>query len=184
MILVGEIRDRETADIAIHASLTGHLVFATLHTNDSASAVTRLVDMGIEPFLVASSLLAVLAQRLTRVLCPHCKDSYVADKRELERLGEDSVLLNGDKCEQCVCRKRGCSRCLDTGYSGRLGIFELLTVDDDIRGLILSTSDSGSIKKLAISKGMTTLRQDGERRVLNGVTSIDEVLRVTEEDEL
>jgi len=184
VILVGEIRDRETADIAIHASLTGHLVFATLHTNDSASAVTRLVDMGIEPFLVASSLLAVLAQRLTRVLCPHCKESYVADARELARLGEDSILLNGNGREQRVCRKRGCSHCLDTGYSGRLGIFELLPVDDDIRGLILSATDSGSIKKHAINKGMTTLRQDGEVSVLNGVTSIDEVLRVTEEDEL
>ncbi len=184
VILVGEVRDRETADIAIHASLTGHLVFATLHTNDAPSAVTRLVDMGIEPFLVASSLLAVVAQRLVRLLCPHCKERYVPGDEELSGLGDDSLLLRDPSVrERGIYRARGCPQCLETGYSGRVAIFEVLTVNDDIRNLILSTADSNTIKKKAVELGMTTLREDGEKRVLMGQTSVDEILRVTEEDE-
>jgi general secretion pathway protein E len=184
VILVGEIRDRETADIAIHASLTGHLVFATLHTNDAASAITRLVDMGIEPFLVASSLLAVIAQRLVRVLCPYCKEFYFPSEEERRMLSAGGPLVGALSSKKGIYRAGGCSRCIDTGYSGRIAIFEILTVDDDIRGLILSNSDSSTIKKTAIRKGMTTLREDGESRVLEGITSIDEIIRVTQEDEI
>lgn len=178
VILIGEIRDRETADIAIHASLTGHLVFSTLHTNDSASAITRLIDMGIEPFLVASSLIAVIAQRLVRFLCNHCKEPYIPLDDELIRIGINRRNIPGGR----LFRARGCPECLDTGYSGRTGIFEILLVDDDIRTLTLSTSDSSTIKKRAIENGMTTLRMDGAEKVLRGLTSIDEVMRVTEED--
>jgi len=180
VILVGEIRDRETADIAIHASLTGHLVFSTLHTNDSASAITRLIDMGIEPFLVASSLIAVVAQRLIRFLCRSCKELYVPLDDELARIGIERNHLPGGK----LYRARGCNECLGTGYSGRSGIFEILLIDDDIRGFTLSTTDSSTIKRKAIETGMTTLRMDGAEKILRGLTSIDEVMRVTEEDEM
>ena len=180
VILVGEIRDRDTADIAIHASLTGHLVFSTLHTNDSASAITRLIDMGIEPFLVASSLMAVVAQRLIRFLCKSCKEPYIPLDDELARIGiERKSLPEGN-----LYRAKGCSECLSTGYSGRSGIFEILLIDDDIRGYTLSTTDSGTIKKKALEHAMTTLRMDGAEKVLRGLTSIDEVMRVTEEDEM
>ncbi len=180
VILVGEIRDRETADIAIHASLTGHLVFSTLHTNDSASAITRLIDMGIEPFLVASSLMAVVAQRLIRFLCRFCKEPYVPIDDELVRIGLDRKSLPGGK----LYRAKGCSECLGTGYSGRSGIFEILLIDDDIRSYTLSTTDSGTIKKKALEHAMTTLRMDGAEKILRGLTSIDEVMRVTEEDDM
>ncbi|MBI2485507.1 MAG: type II secretion system ATPase GspE [Deltaproteobacteria bacterium] len=180
VILVGEIRDRDTADIAIHASLTGHLVFSTLHTNDSASAITRLIDMGIEPFLVASSLMAVVAQRLIRFLCKSCKEPYVPLDDELARIGiERKNLPEGN-----LYRAKGCSDCLGTGYSGRSGIFEILLIDDDIRGYTLSTTDSGTIKKKALEHAMTTLRMDGAEKILRGLTSIDEVMRVTEEDDI
>ncbi len=179
VILVGEIRDRETADIAIHASLTGHLVFSTLHTNDSASAITRLIDMGIEPFLVASSLIAVVAQRLIRFLCRSCKEIYIPLDDELARIGIERNRLPGGR----LYRAKGCNECLGTGYSGRSGIFEILLIDDEIRGLTLSTTDSSTIKKKAIEAGMTTLRMDGAEKILRGLTSIDEVMRVTEEDE-
>jgi general secretion pathway protein E len=179
VILVGEIRDRDTADIAIHASLTGHLVFSTLHTNDSASAITRLVDMGIEPFLVASSLVAVIAQRLLRLLCRSCKELYTPLDDELTRMNIDRSKIPNGK----LYRARGCSECLSTGYSGRNGIFEILVINDELRGLTLSTADSTTIKKRAIESGMITLRLDGAEKVLKGSTSIDEVMRVTEEDE-
>lgn len=180
VILVGEIRDRDTADIAIHASLTGHLVFSTLHTNDSASAITRLIDMGIEPFLVASSLMAVVAQRLIRFLCKSCKEPYVPLDDELARICiERKNLPEGN-----LYRAKGCSDCLGTGYSGRSGIFEILLIDDDIRGYTLSTTDSGTIKKKALEHAMTTLRMDGAEKILRGLTSIDEVMRVTEEDDM
>jgi general secretion pathway protein E len=179
VILVGEIRDRDTADIAIHASLTGHLVFSTLHTNDSASAITRLVDMGIEPFLVASSLVAVIAQRLIRILCRSCKELYTPLDDELSRTNLDRSKVPNGK----LYRAQGCSDCLGTGYSGRLGIFEILIINDEIRALTLSTADSTTIKKKSIESGMTTLRLDGAEKILKGLTSIDEVMRVTEEDE-
>ena len=177
IVLVGEIRDLETAEIAIQASLTGHLVFSTLHTNDAPSAITRLVDMGVEPFLVASSLVAVLAQRLVRVLCPECRVGYEATREELVEIGirppEEAVR---------VYRAAGCVACNYTGYRGRIGIFELMLIDDDIRAMVTQNVDSKSIKQVAAGKGMRTLRADGARKVLQGVTSVAEVLRATEEE--
>jgi general secretion pathway protein E len=177
VVLVGEIRDRETAEIAIQASLTGHLVLSTLHTNDAASAITRLVDMGIEPFLVGSSLVAVLAQRLVRVLCRECREAYTATDQELVEIG---VRASGRSVT--VYRAVGCPSCNQTGYRGRQGIFEMMLVDDDIRGMVSRSIDSKTIKKMAMSKGMGTLRHDGARKVLRGITSVAEVLRATEEE--
>ncbi len=177
VILVGEIRDLETAEIAIQSALTGHLVFSTLHTNDSASAVTRLIDMGIEPFLVTSSVLAILAQRLVRVICEDCKEHYIPDDESLRNIGIDPEVLAG----KTVCRGRGCPSCLNTGYRGRTGIFELMILSDSIRSMILKTSDSNAIKNLAISEGMDTLRQDGAQKVLDGITTIEEVFRITQQ---
>ncbi len=178
VILVGEIRDRETADIAIHASLTGHLVFSTLHTNDSASAITRLIDMEIEPFLVASSLMAVIAQRLLRFLCNHCKEPYEPHDDELLKIG----IRRSQMHDGVLYRARGCDKCFNMGYSGRTGIFEMLMIDDDIRNLTLSQVDSTKIKRKAMEHGMTTLRMDGAEKVARGLTSVDEVMRVTEEE--
>jgi len=178
VILVGEIRDKETADIAIHASLTGHLVFSTLHTNDSASAITRLIDMEIEPFLVASALMAVIAQRLLRFLCNSCKEPYEPHSDELLQIGiKREDLVNGT-----LYRAKGCEKCFDSGYSGRMAIFEMLLIDDEIRNLTLGHVDSGQIKRNAVEHGMTTLRQDGADKVLKGQTSVDEVMRVTDEE--
>jgi len=178
VIMVGEIRDRETAEIAIQASLTGHLVFSTLHTNDAAGAVTRLLDMGVEAFLVSSSVVAILAQRLVRVICKECRESYRPDAAEIKELSIDS----GDVPYGGVFyRGRGCSACLQTGYRGRSGIYELLVVDDHIRGLIMSGADSNVIKRRAIELGMVTLLRDGALKVVKGVTTVDEVLRVTQE---
>jgi len=174
VVLVGEIRDIETAEIAIQASLTGHLVFSTLHTNDAPSAITRLVDMGVEPYLVASSLVAVLAQRLVRVLCQECKEPFTPTTEQLAEIG-----VRG---EHGVFRPVGCSRCNHTGYLGRVGIFELMLVDDDLRALVTQNTDSKTIKRRAMEKGMQSLRSDGARKVLEGVTSIAEVLRATEEE--
>lgn len=177
VILVGEIRDLETAEIAIQASLTGHLVFSTLHTNDAASAITRLVDMGVEPFLIASSLVAVLAQRLVRVLCKDCRESYPAGREELLEIGVKPT----DRPVQ-IYRPGSCASCNYTGYHGRVGIFELMLVDDDIRAMVSQNIDSKSIKRKAQQKGMHSLRADGARKVLQGVTSVAEVLRATEEE--
>ncbi len=177
VILVGEIRDLETAEIAIQASLTGHLVFSTLHTNDAASAITRLVDMGVEPFLVASSLVAVLAQRLVRVLCIACKEGYEATREELIEIG-----VRPPERPVQVFRAKGCAQCNFTGYHGRLGIFELMLVDDDIRAHVSQNVDSKTIKQQAVRKGMHTLRSDGARKALRGITSVAEVLRATEEE--
>jgi len=175
VILVGEIRDLETAEIAIQSALTGHLVFSTLHTNDSASAVTRLIDMGIEPFLVTSSVIAILAQRLVRVICPKCKEEHHPDEQSLAKIGITSKMLQGRK----IYRGTGCPACLNTGYAGRTGIFELLIVNEAIQNLILKTSDSNAIKQKAIAYGMVTLRQNGAQKVLSGITTIEEVFRVT-----
>lgn len=175
VILVGEIRDLETAEIAIQSALTGHLVFSTLHTNDSASAVTRLIDMGIEPFLVTSSVIAILAQRLVRVICPNCKEEYSPDEQSLAKVGITPEMLGGRK----IYRGAGCASCLNTGYTGRTGIFELLIVNEAIQNLILKTSDSNAIKHKAIENGMVTLRQNGAQKVLKGITTIEEVFRVT-----
>ena len=175
VILVGEIRDMETAEIAIQSSLTGHLVFSTLHTNDSASAVTRLIDMGIEPFLVTSSVIAILAQRLVRVICPDCKEEYSPDQESLINIGLTPEMLSGNK----IYRGRGCPACLNTGYAGRTGIFELMFVDDNMKNLILKTSDANAIKHKAVEQGMITLRKDGALKILKGITTIEEVFRVT-----
>jgi general secretion pathway protein E len=177
VILVGEIRDLETAEIAIQASLTGHLVFSTLHTNDAASAITRLVDMGVEPFLVASSLAAVLAQRLVRVLCKDCREAYEASREELTEIG----IRPPDRPIR-VYRPEGCAGCNYTGYKGRVGIFELMLVDDAIRATISQNVDSKSVKQTAQRQGMHTLRTDGARKVLQGITSVAEILRATEEE--
>jgi general secretion pathway protein E len=178
VIMVGEIRDLETAEIAIQASLTGHLVFSTLHTNDSAGAITRLIDMGIEPFLGSSSVIAIMAQRLVRIVCLDCRQRYSPSEEELREIGMNSSLVG----QKSVYRASGCQNCLGTGYRGRTGIFELLVVDDDIRTLILKNYDANTIKKAATDKGMLTLRQDGAKKVLRGITTIEEVLRVTQED--
>jgi general secretion pathway protein E len=178
VIMVGEIRDGETAEIAIHASLTGHLVFSTLHTNDAAGAVTRLLDMGIEPFLVASSLVAIVAQRLVRVLCQACRQPYQPAAEELAKLGvrmESAARL-------AAFRAGGCAQCLNTGYRGRTGIYEILVLDDELRSLILAKADANAIKHRAIGHGMKTLREDGAKKVLSGITTTEEVLRVTSED--
>jgi len=181
VILVGEIRDRETAEIAIQASLTGHLVFSTVHTNDAASAVTRLVDMGVEPFLVASSLTAVMAQRLVRRLCPDCREAYRPTAEELREVGltPEAVARAGSPT---IYRAKGCDICGGNGYRGRTGIYEMLMVDDEIRQLALKNVDSNSMKKAGVAKGMRTLLDDGARKVLAGETSLAEVLSVTQED--
>ncbi len=175
VIMVGEIRDKETADNAVQASLTGHLVLSTLHTNDSAGAFTRLIDMGVEPFLVSSSLLMVLAQRLVRRLCPHCKEAFALSAEDLLDVGGSAELVG-----QTAWRGQGCPECLNTGYRGRAGIYELLTVTDRVKHLVNQQSDAGTIKKAALDAGMKTLRDDGLRQVIAGITSLDEVLRVTQ----
>jgi general secretion pathway protein E len=175
VILVGEIRDLETAEIAIQSALTGHLVFSTLHTNDAASATTRLIDMGIEPFLVTSSMIAILAQRLVRVICTACKEEYAPDAESLQSIGISREMLQGRK----ICRGRGCPSCLDTGFKGRTGMFELMILDEPVRNLILKTSDANAIKQKAVEQGMSTLRQDGAQKVLSGITTIEEVFRTT-----
>jgi general secretion pathway protein E len=191
VIMVGEIRDLETAEIAMQASLTGHLVLSTLHTNDAPSALVRLIDMGIEPFLVASSLTVVLAQRLARTICPNCKVSYESSDTE------KSYFLNmlspthpspsmgegkGEGAPLLLHRGAGCEKCKGKGYLGRTGIFELLVIDNDIRPMITERVDSQRIKNHAISRGMKTLRQDGLEKVLQGITTLEEVLRVTQKD--
>ncbi len=178
IILVGEIRDLETAEIAIQAALTGHLVFSTLHTNDASSAITRLIDMGIEPFLVTSSVNAIVAQRLARKICPVCKQQYFPGSETLMEIGLSQEMLGKDGF---LWRGAGCKECLGTGYKGRTGIYEILTVSDAIKTTILKTSDSNIIKKQAVSEGLHTLREDGARKVEDGITTIEEVLRVTQQ---
>lgn len=178
VILVGEIRDAETAEIAIQSALTGHLVFSTLHTNDAASAITRLQEMGVESYLLSSCLLAVMAQRLVRKICPHCGAAYDLPpgffEEVVQALGVDSTQAPSE-----VWRGKGCANCANTGFSGRTGIYELIQVDDEIRRLIVKGADSGSILSKARSLGMRTLRQDGLQKVLAGQTTFEEVMRVT-----
>jgi general secretion pathway protein E len=178
VIMVGEIRDRETAEIAIQASLTGHLVLSTVHTNDAPGAITRLVDMGIEPFLVASSLVGVLAQRLVRTLCKQCKEPYTPSYEELHKIGLKAQ--PGDT----YFREKGCAACLGTGYSGRAGIYELLLVTEQIRSLVLKNVDAGTIRRAGMAAGMKTLLDDGGRRVRLGHTTAEEVLRVATDEEI
>jgi len=177
VILVGEIRDLETAEIAIQAALTGHLVFSTLHTNDSSSAITRLIDMGIEPFLVTSSVNAILAQRLVRKICPACRQEYFPEDESLLEIGLSKEMLHKDGY---LFRGAGCRECIETGYKGRTGIYEILFMNDSIKSTILKTSDSNIIKNVAIKEGLHTLREDGARKVEDGITTIEEVLRVTQ----
>ncbi len=177
VILVGEIRDAETAEIAIQAALTGHLVFSTLHTNDAASAATRLVDMEIEPFLVASVVRAIVAQRLIRVICSECKEGYVPEPALLQEAAITPEQLKGSK----VYRGKGCAACSETGYRGRTGIYEILLVSESIRQLIMKKADSASIGRQAVEEGMKTLRQDGARKIIEGITTLEEVLRVTQD---
>jgi general secretion pathway protein E len=174
VIMVGEIRDRETAEIAINASLTGHLVLSTLHTNDAAGSTTRLVDMGVEPFLIASSLLGVIAQRLMRKVCTKCRMTHVPSEFELMEMGM-KVAPTGAIFYKAV----GCSSCSNSGYSGRTVIHELMTVDDHMKSLIVRNVDAGTLKKAAIERGMITLREDGVAKVLQGITTIDELFRAT-----
>ncbi len=182
VIMVGEIRDYETAEIAIRASLTGHLVFSTLHTNDSAGAITRLLDMGVEPFLVASSVEAIIAQRLVRLLCKNCRTLQHFDVDFLQSINFPVEQIEGGKNGKLY-EAVGCEKCRKTGFLGRLGIFEILTVNDDIRALITARESAKVIKQKALENGMCTLRSDGWRKVLKGLTTIEEVIRVSEEDE-
>ncbi len=205
VIMVGEIRDKETAEIAIHASLTGHLVLSTIHTNDAAGAVTRLVEMEIEPFLVRSSVIGILAQRLVRMLCKECKEAYTPSHFELRQLGIDAERVAWRKARKLsprymvpgvpyepaapaegkpliFYRAKGCEACLDTGYTGRRGIYELLMIEDAVGSLILKSSDAQTLKRTAVDQGMDTLRDDGARKVLEGLTTVEEVLAATQED--
>src|SRR2546426_4981843 len=179
VIMVGEIRDLETAEIAIRAALTGHLVFSTLHTNDAPSAFTRLIDMGIEPFLVASSVEAVMAQRLVRTICPHCKTEHPVERDYLIKIGfpEDEIATAK------FWRGIGCDACRQLGYQGRLGIYELLLLDEAVRPLILNRSAASTIAQRAMEQGMRSLRHDGWNKVRAGLTTIEEVLRVTQTEE-
>jgi general secretion pathway protein E len=176
--MVGEIRDQETAVMAIQSALTGHLVFSTLHTNDAASAITRLLDLGIEPYLVASSVIAVIAQRLVRRICPHCKAAFPVTEEELLQLGFDTQKVDG----RILYRGRGCPACRETGYRDRVGIFEILRVSDPIRELIQSRANASQIRAAAVAEGMTLLREDGLKKATAGTTTVEEVLRVTTRD--
>lgn len=178
IIMVGEIRDKETADIAINASLTGHLVFSTLHTNDAPTAFTRLIDMGIEPFLISSTVLGVLAQRLVRKLCPKCKEAYYPPPAILKELGLDPA----EYANHLFYKAAGCDECAQTGYSGRTGIFELITMDDELRRAVVTRLDASDIRKIASAAGMLNLREDGAMKAIKGITSPEEVLLRTQED--
>jgi general secretion pathway protein E len=209
IVMVGEIRDHETLEIAINASLTGHLVLSTIHTNDAAGAITRTIDLGAEPFLLRSSVVGILAQRLVRVICDHCKYPYPAEDFELAELGltDERVrariarrdnpatryfprtVREADPLETFDSRQRptfykarGCDRCTNTGFSGRRGIYELMLVDDAVGPLILRKADARAIKRMAWEQGMDTLRDDGARKVLAGRTTVEEVLAATQED--
>ncbi len=175
VVMVGEIRDPETAQTAIQASLTGHLVLSTLHTNDAPSAITRLADLGVEPFLIASALEGIIAQRLVRKICPNCKTAYRPTKEELSELG-----LEG---EYVLYKGRGCEQCMGTGYKGRTGIYEVLELDEGIKKLILKTQDSVEIKNYAKSRGFKSMLEDGIAKVLAGITTAEEVLRAVKAEE-
>lgn len=175
IIMIGEIRDLETAEIAVQAALTGHKVFSTLHTNDAASGITRLIDMGVEPFLIASSVNAFLAQRLVRTICPNCKESFKPTAKMLSKIGIKPAQLKGGKLYQ----GKGCKECINTGYRGRTGIYELLPVTEKIRKAILTHAEANLLKGIAIDEGMTTLLDDGIQKAIRGMTTIEEVLRVS-----
>lgn len=169
IIMIGEIRDRETAEIAVQSALTGHLVLSTIHTNDSAGAIARLMDMGIEPFLISSSVIGILAQRLARRICSKCKIPRRPTEEEIKvlMLGENDIIYEG----------KGCEACRHTGYRGRIGIFELLTVDDEIRAMIVDKVPANVIREVAVKKGMRTLWEDAKLKVRSGITTYSEILR-------
>ena len=175
VILIGEIRDKETADIAVQSALTGHLVFSTLHTNDSASSITRLMEIGVEDYLISSAVIGVMAQRLVRLLCPECKEPYVPDEALVYKLKLPFLPTE----ERPVYRSRGCEKCARTGYRGRTAIFELMEINDEIRNSILQNKSSVDLRNLAVHQGMRMLRSDGMEKVRKGLTSVEEVLRVT-----
>ncbi|SMC47054.1 type II secretion system protein E (GspE) [Desulfocicer vacuolatum DSM 3385] len=177
VILVGEIRDLETSQVAIQSALTGHLVFSTLHTNDAPSAVTRLVDLGVEPYLITSSVKAVIAQRLVRTLCPGCREAYTLKEGDIKGFRIDQADLVG----KTVYRAVGCPACFNTGYSGRQAIFEIMAVNEALKLVILATSDANAIKAEALEQGMTTLRHSGIEKLLGGITTVEEVMRVTQD---
>jgi len=174
IIMVGEIRDSETAQIAVQAALTGHLVFSTLHTNDAASTLTRLIDMQVEPFLISSSIIGVIAQRLVRVICKNCKEEYTPSEEIIDMLSREKDIDRNIK----LYRGKGCPLCKNTGYYGRTSIFEIILLDEEIRSLIISKASSSAIKEVALKKGMKTLRASGLEKVIKGITTIEEVLRV------
>jgi len=180
VILIGEIRDSETAKIAVQASLTGHLVFSTLHTNDAPSAINRLIDMGVAPYLVASSLEAVIAQRLVRLLCQHCKqpdsNPHSAFAKQILNLNQEDHLYQASI--------EGCDHCFKTGYQGRQAVFELLQLDDELRQKILEQSSASALRQLSKGKGLISLAEDGRRLLKMGMTSLEELLRVTRDDGL
>jgi len=178
IIMIGEIRDLETANIAINASLTGHLVFSTLHTNDAPSAIARLVDIGVQPFLVSSAVRAIMAQRLVRKLCQNCKEPAELSESEVESLGLDPSQLS----EATIMKGKGCDKCKQLGYKGRMGIFEIFLIDDEVRHMINEKSSTIDLRKRAREMGMRTLREDGIRKVLSGLTSAEEVISVTMSD--
>jgi type II secretion system protein E len=173
VVMVGEVRDKETAEIAVQASLTGHLVFSTLHTNDAPSSVSRLIDMGVEPFLISSSVIAILAQRLVRVICPECKEAYTPTGAALKEMGlKESVKFYKGK---------GCDHCKGSGYAGRTGIHELMVMSDEVKKLVVAKASALEIRKVAMAEGMVTLRGDGLNKVIKGITTPEEIVRVTEE---
>jgi type IV pilus assembly protein PilB len=185
--MVGEIRDLETADMAVHAALTGHIVLSTLHTNDAAGAIPRLIDMGIEPFLIASSVNTIIAQRLARRICQHCKTELKVPKevvleieKELKELPKElQSKLKGSSSSLNVYKGVGCNFCNQTGYKGRIGIFEILPVEGEIQDLVTKKSSAGEIQKTATKLGMTTMKQDGILKVLDGLITMEELWRVT-----
>jgi general secretion pathway protein E len=177
-MMVGEVRDVETARIAIQSALTGHLVFSTLHTNDAAGAVTRMLDIGIEPYLASSSLIGVIAQRLVRLVCERCKEQYEPTESELKEIGLDPSQVQGG----VLYHGKGCHHCMGTGYWNRTGIYEVLPVTERMRELTVSRVGANVIKQAAVEEGMKTLRMDGALKVLQGFTTVQEVLRVTQLD--
>jgi len=180
--MVGEIRDLETILIAINAALTGHLVFSTLHTNDSAGAITRMGMMGIEPFLMSSALLMVVAQRLTRGICKECRENYEVEASWLKALGVSDKLMKIEKGKVALARGKGCDSCAKTGYRGRVGLYEVLEVTDEIRSLILEKAPANKVKEMGRQQGMLTLRDCAIRKVLAGVTTVEEMIRLTAAD--
>jgi general secretion pathway protein E len=199
VIMVGEIRDVATAEIAIQASLTGHLVLSTIHTNDAAGAITRLVDLGVQPFLVASSLMGLLAQRLVRRVCMTCREAYEPEPEDLQSVGIDPDLFASGQARRVTfkgdaafapplgmlfrAREGGCAACSSSGYKGRTAIYELLVIDEKVRQLTIKNADAGTIKRAAVERGMRTLREDGAQKVLAGMTTTAEVLMITSEDQ-